>query len=443
MAIRRGALALSMPEPGCRAAWLPAPPPLAMLAADPPRAPPLLVPLLLTLDDRTLSSELLSLLVIALIAAGTPLLVGLLQLRVAEVVLLLAAGVLCGPHGLHWIVVDDAIQLLSQLGLGFLFFAAGLELEQEAIRGRPGRVALIGWLASAAAALLAAWMLQRSGMTADVIGIAVALTSTALGTLLPILRDRGELHSRFGLYFMGAGAIGEFGPILATSLLLGASNTAIALLSLLMFAAVAWIVASVPRHLLSERLVQVVRRGRHSSSQTGVRLCLLLLVALLVIANRFGLDVVLGAFVAGVILRRSLPPEQETLLSLKVEGLAFGIFVPIFFIVSGATLDIASILQNPHRLLIFFVLLLLVRGLPQWFLYRQAIPDPRQRGRFALLVATGLPLIVAVTTVETSAGLMRPENAAALVGAGALSVLVFPLLAAALAGKAEPPGEAA
>ncbi len=389
-------------------------------------------PLFLVTADQALSTELLSLLVIALIAALTPLLVGLLKLRVAEVVVLLAAGVVFGSHGLHWIVVDGAIELLAQLGLGFLFFAAGLELEQEAIRGRSGRLAGVGWLVSAIAAMIAAWILQQIGWIDDFTGIAIALTSTALGTLLPILRDRGELRSSFGRYFMGAGALGEFGPILAISLLLGATNTAIAVLSLLMFAGVAFIVSRLPRQLASDRLVLVVQRGHSTSSQTALRLTILLLVGLLVIANRFGLDVVLGAFVAGVILRRYLPPAEESLLSGKVEGVAFGIFVPIFFIVSGANLDINSIIHNPLRLGLFFVLLLLVRGLPQFFLYRSAIPDPIERSRFALLVATALPIIVAVTTLEMRAGLMRPENAAALMGAGALSVLVFPLVASLL-----------
>lgn len=398
----------------------------------------MIAPLFLVSGDVTLSAELLSLLVIAAIAAITPLLLGLLNLRVAEVVVLLGAGVICGSHGLRWIVIDDGIELLAQLGLGFLFFAAGLELEQAAIRGRSGRLAIVGWGITVLLALAAAWILQQAHLIIDFLGIAIALTSTALGTLLPILRDQGELRSAFGRYFMGAGAMGEFGPILAISLLLSASNAVIALLSLLMFVTVALMLAHLPQHLASERMLQVVRRGRHSSSQTAVRLTILLLVALLVIANRFGLDVVLGAFVAGVILRRYLPPEQETLLALKVEGVAFGIFVPIFFIVSGATLDIGSILREPMRLGIFLVLQLLVRGLPQFFLYRHAIPDPIERSRFMLLVATALPIIVAVTTLEMRAGLMRPDNAAALVGAGALSVLLFPMLAGALPRPQEP-----
>ena len=389
-------------------------------------------PYLLLAGEVALGNELLSLLVIFFIASFTPLLVGLLNLRIAEVVILLAAGVIFGPHGLHWIDIDEPIKLLAQLGLGFLFFAAGLELEQLAIRGRSGRLALIGWIASALSAMFVALILYHFGLITDFLGIAIALTSTALGTLLPIVRDWGELRTRFGLYFMGAGAMGEFCPILALSLLRGASNPLITLLSILTFVAMAILVARLPTHLSSERLLCVVQHGQKTSSQTALRLTILLLVSLLVIANRCGLDVVLGAFVAGVILRRYLPAEQETLLAVKVEGVAFGIFVPIFFIVSGANLDIASILDNPLRLAIFSVLILLVRGIPQFFVYRRAIPDLLNRTRFMLLVATGLPIIVAITTLEVRAGLMRPDNAAALVGAGALSVLVFPFLASLL-----------
>ena len=120
------------------------------------------------------------------------------------------------------------------------------------------------------------------------------------------------------------------------------------------------------------------------------------------------------------------------MLESKVQAIGFGFLIPVFFIVSGANLDIDSIVENPLLLVLFFVLLLVVRGAPQFVLYRRAIPDTRRRARFSLLVATGLPIIVAITTLETRAGIMRPENAAALVGAGALSVLVFPLVAAAL-----------
>jgi Kef-type K+ transport system membrane component KefB len=155
---------------------------------------------------------------------------------------------------------------------------------------------------------------------------------------------------------------------------------------------------------------------------------MLLLILLLALAGTFGLDVVLGAFIAGIIVRRFSPPSEESLLQGKIEAIGFGFLIPLFFVVSGANLDIVSIIENPAPMLRFFAYILVARGLVQYVVYRNAIPDRRERARFSLLVATGLPIIVAVTSIEVEAGVMLPSNAAALVGAGALTVLVFPLV---------------
>ncbi len=391
--------------------------------------------------DSDLEREIYSLLVIAAIAAATPLIVGLLRLPVAEVVLMLGLGIIFGPEVLGWIQLDEAIDLLAELGLAFLFFAAGLELEKHAIQGRSGKLALLGWGVSAVIALLVAGLLEAAGVIDDFLGVAICLTSTALGTLLPILRDKGLLKSPFGTYFMGAGAIGEFGPVLAISLLLTTKSFGMAVLSLVLFGAFALLFAKIPTLLRTVRILSVIERGQETSAQTVVRLTALLLVALLALAEGFDLDVVLGAFIAGIIIRQLIPAHQEGVLQTKVEGIAFGVFIPIFFIVSGARLDIESILANPSPLLIFFILLLVVRGVPQFFLYRRAIPDTKERAGFSLYVATALPIIVAVTTVQLSAGVMSSATAAALVGAGALSVLVFPLLAQVLVRKRSEPQE--
>ena len=394
-----------------------------------------LVAAVATASSSDLTRELNSLLVIAAIAAATPLLVGLLRLPVAEVVLMLAFGVIFGPEVLGWIELDDAIDLLAELGLAFLFFAAGLELEKRAVEGRSGKLALTGWLVSAALALVAAGILQRLGVIDDFLGVAICLTSTALGTLLPILSDKGLLKTPFGNYFMGAGAIGEFGPVLAISLLLSTKSFWLALLSVALFAAVAFVFAKAPTLLRTNRVMAVIERGQETSAQTAVRLTALLLVALLAIAEDFGLDVVLGAFIAGIITKQLVPTSEQSVLQTKVEGIAFGVFIPIFFIVSGARLDISSILANPSLLFVFLVLLLVIRGIPQFFLYRRAIPNAKERAGFSLYVATALPIIVAVTSVELASGFMDPSVAAALVGAGALSVLVFPLVAQRLLPK--------
>jgi Kef-type K+ transport system membrane component KefB len=394
-----------------------------------------LVAVMATAAESDLQTELYSLLVIAAIAAATPLLVGLLRLPVAEVVLMLGFGILFGPEVLGWIQLDEAIDLLAELGLAFLFFAAGLELEKHAIRGRSGKLALTGWLVSAALALAVTGVLEVMGIVDDFLGVAICLTSTALGTLLPVLRDKGLLKTPFGTYFMGAGAIGEFGPVLAISLLLTTKSFGLALLSVLLFGVIALAFAKVPQWLRTDRVLSVIERGQETSSQTAVRLTALLLVALLAVAEGFGLDVVLGAFIAGIIIKQLAPANEEGALQKKVEGIAFGVFIPIFFIVSGARLDIDSIIANPSLLLIFLALLLVVRGVPQFFIYRRAIPQAKERAGYSLYVATALPIIVAVTSVELGAGLMSASVAAALVGAGALSVLVFPLIAQALVPK--------
>lgn len=385
-----------------------------------------------------ISQGIYSLLVIAAIAAAVPLIVGLLRLPIAEVVLLLAGGVIFGPSGLGWIQLDEAILLFSEIGLAFLFFAAGLELEKHAIRGRSGKLALVGWIATVALACLAAGLLEYLGIIRDFLGVAIALTSTALGTLLPILRDKGLLKTPFGTYFMGAGAIGEFGPILAISILLTTANPAMGLVAVALFSVVALAFAKVPGWLKSERVLTVIDRGHGTSSQTAIRLTVLLLLGLVATAEVFGLDVAMGAFVAGVILKLFASEGEGTVLETKLIGVAFGVFIPLFFVVSGAKLDVQSIIENPQLLIIFTVLLLLVRGVPQFIIYRRAIPQAGQRAQFSLYVATALPIIVAVTTIQVDNATMSPQVGAALVGAGALSVLIFPLLGQGLGRRAQP-----
>lgn len=374
----------------------------------------------------------MSLTVIVAIAAFVPLLVGLFRIKVAEVVLLLGAGIVFGPEVLGWITVDSSIGLLSELGLGLLFFLAGLELEGKAIQGKSGRLAALGWGFTLLTAFILVSILAMETEIQSVIAIAIALSSTALGTLLPILRDRGELDTKFGTFFMGAGAWGEFGPIIAIAVLLGTKSSFAALISLLVFAAVALVFATLPDKFAGERVRGILERGHSTSSQTALRFSLLLIIILLTLASDFGLDAVLGAFIAGVIVRRFSPPSEDSKLSVRIEAISFGFLIPLFFIVSGANLDIIAIVENPIPMLVFFTLMVIARGVPQLFLYRSVFPDARERIRFSLYVATGLPIIVAVTTIQVESGSMSTANAAALVGAGALSVLVFPLLGNAI-----------
>jgi len=376
--------------------------------------------------------ELSSLLAIVAIAAAVPLLVGLLRIKIAQVVLLLVGGIIFGPSVLGLITVDTSISLLSELGLGLLFFLAGMELESRSLKGRSGKLAATGWITSIALALALSAVLAASGVIKDFAGFAIALTSTALGTLLPILRDNGTLGGRFGTYFMGAGAWGELGPIISIAVFLSTRSSWAALLTLLMFFVVSFVIGALSRVFRTDKLRRLVLGGYSTSSQTGVRITMLVIVLFLGLSIGLGFDGVLGAFIAGILTRRIVPRDEESPLELRIEAIAFGFFIPIFFVVSGANLDINSILENPLPMVLAFVALFVVRALPQYVIYRKAIPDRAERMSFALLVGTALPIIVAITTVEVNAGAMRASSAAALVGAGALTVLVFPLASSLL-----------
>lgn len=374
-----------------------------------------------------------SLLVIVAISACVPMVVGLLRIRVAEVVLLLGVGIVFGPQFLGLIHVTQSIEVFAELGMGLLFFVAGMEIDRRAVTGTGGRLAAVSWGCALLLAGLLTGLLSMLGIVQDFVGVSIALTTTALGTLLPILRDAGELGTPFGTLFLGAGAWGELGPIVAIAILLGSKSVLASIVFFAIFLVIAALALIVPARLRLPAVTAIIDRGNSTSSQTAIRLIMLLLVALLVIAGAFGIDAVLGAFIAGIIARRLAPLDEGSALLHKVDAVAFGFFIPLFFVVSGARLDAASIIAAPLKLFAFFILLFVVRGLPQLVLYRGAIPDIMARWRFAFLVATGLPLLVAITSLEVSRNEMLPETGAALVGAGALSVLVFPLAAATLA----------
>jgi Kef-type K+ transport system membrane component KefB len=371
-----------------------------------------------------------TLLVAAIVAALAPVLVALLPgPRIPQVVVLLAGGVLVGPEALGW--ADRAeIDLLANVGLGFLFLLAGYELDLHLFRERPGRLAMAGWLVTVALAAGLVGVLAAAGFVHAFVPVALGLTTTALGTLLPILHDNDLLGGRFGRYLLAAGAVGELFPIFAIALFLGAHNKFVALGSLAAVGVLAVVLSFAPRLVRGNQLERILREGQGSTSQTTVRLTVVLLLLLLVIAEDFGLDVVLGAFVAGIVLRRWAPGDVEALEG-KLDAIGYGFFIPLFFVASGMTLDVRSIASAPGRLLIFFVLLLVIRGVPSLFLYRRDLPAV-QRVEMMFLTATALPLLVALAEIGLRNGTMLRENAAALVGAGALSVLVYPMAAVAI-----------
>ena len=350
------------------------------------------------------------------------------------VVVELVLGVVIGPHVLGW-HVDEFISFFADLGLALLFFFAGYEIDPEVIRGQPLRLGLIGWLVSLALAYSIAGGLALAGLVISALYTGSALTTTAIGTLIPILTDTGELSSRFGRFLLAAGAVGEFGPVLVITLVLSAQGTVHNALILLAFIAVA-VATAVLAARSSEWTMPLFERTLESSSQLAVRWILVLIFALVVLAFHLGLDLLLGGFAAGVIVRYTLKSRDVHVFDSKLTAIAFGAFVPFFFVVSGMRLDLPALFasgQGIAKMFLFFALFFVVRGVPALLLYRRVL-GRRDRLALALMSSTQLPLVLAITALATASGHMRASTAAALVGGAVLSTLIFPFLGLRLRG---------
>jgi Kef-type K+ transport system membrane component KefB len=376
------------------------------------------------------SATLGTLLAITVVAVLAPVVVALLPgPRVPQVVVLLVAGMVIGPHALG-IGSPESVQILADVGLGFLFLLAGYEVDQRLLAQDAGRRAVASWFATVALALGVVGLLAAAGLVRAFVPVAIALTTTALGTLLPILREHRLLGGRLGGHLLAAGAVGELFPIIAVALFLGVSNRYVALASLVVVAAVAYGLTLLARSLRIERMRRFIEEGEHATTQITVRGTVLLLTMLLALTEQFHLDAVLGAFLAGMVVRRWAGTGEHPLQG-KLDALGYGFFIPIFFVYSGMSVDLRAIAAAPLRVLLFTGLMLLVHAVPMLLIYRRVL-GMRERWQLALVASTALPLVVAIAEIGRRNGTMLPENAAALVGAGVLTVLLFPAAAVAL-----------
>jgi Kef-type K+ transport system membrane component KefB len=378
-------------------------------------------------DSETLGT----LTAISVVAVCAPVLADVLRrFRIAGVVIEILAGILIGPQVLGIAELTPTINSFSSLGLAFLMFLAGYEIDFARIRGAPLRFAASGWGLSLAIGFALGLVLQVRGRAISGLIIGLVLTTTALGTMLPMWRDAGLLRTRFGSHALAIGTVGEFGPIVAITLLLSghraAEQTALLTAFTVLAAAVA-LLAVRPRPPL---LVRLLREQLHTSVQLPVRVAVFTIVALLWIANDLGLDVLLGAFAAGIVVRLANTDEDEPIIQTKLEAIGFGFFIPIFFVVSGMQFDLDALLSDPESFLqlpLFLGLFLLVRGLPI-LLYGSELA-PGARWPMVFFSATALPLVVVITQIGTETDRLGADVAAALVGAAMLSVVIFPTTA--------------
>jgi len=285
-------------------------------------------------------------------------------LRVPSVVIELLLGILIGPYVLKLAHPDGLIESLSDMGLTYLMFLAGYELELDRIKGPPLRLALLGWLISLGLALGLAFVLVSSGLALDTLVVGLALTTTALGTLLPIIVDAGVLPTRFGAYLVGIGTAGEFGPIVVVGLLLTRKDPVLTTLLLVAFVVVAVAAALFAARTHPPKVVAMLRRHLHSSAQLPVRMSMLIVLLLVYLAFELGLDVLLGAFAAGIVVRLFTIGDQSEVIKSKLDAIGFGFLIPIFFIVSGIHFDLHILLTRPSALLRLAAFLAMMPGRP-------------------------------------------------------------------------------
>jgi Kef-type K+ transport system membrane component KefB len=351
-------------------------------------------------------------------------------LPVPEVVIQILLGILIGPYVLALAHPNTIVTALSDFGLTYLMFLAGTELDLAIMRKGHLGLAAGSWATSVVLSLAVGVALHATGLVLDSVVVALCLTTTALGTLLPILRDTGVLRTAIGPTVLSVGAIGEFGPIVAVAVLLTNRDVRLTFFLLALFVAIAVVAALLAMQVHPPHFVALMRRHLHSTAQLPVRISVLLVILLVYLAIKLSLDVLLGAFAAGVVVRLFIKGEDEEPITSKLEAIGFGFLIPIFFIESGITFDLHALVHQPKVLLLvpmFTAIFLVTRGIPTWAFFRRVVTRA-EAGALAVLAATGLPLIVVITTLGVDEHKMKPQNAAALVAAGMLSVLIYPIV---------------
>ena len=373
------------------------------------------------------------------VAFVTPLVLGLLPRRpVPSVVVEVVLGIVVGPSVLGWVEADEVVRIVALVGLAFLLFLAGLELDLRRLRGTVLRLGLTGFVVSLGLAGLVGLALDLTGLVDDAVLAAVILTATSLGLVIGVLKETGQASTATGQLIIAGASIGDVAAIVLLSVLFSAdgSGTGAQVVLLVEYVAVVGLIAGlIALGGRSHRIRDALVRLQDTTAEIRVRGAVLLVIVLVVLAEHFGLETILGAFLAGAVVGVIDRDAEMThpQFRVKLEAIGYGFLVPVFFVASGVTFDLDALLDDPSTLTlvpVFLACLLVVRGLPA-VVYR---PVTGGRGAVAagLLQATSLPFIVAATMIGVELGALDAGTAAAFVAAGLLSAILFPAAATAL-----------
>jgi len=362
--------------------------------------------------------------------------------KVPVVVLEVVLGIAIGPHVLSLVQFDGFVATMHTIGMATTLFMAGMELDFSEIKGPPLFLAAGGWTVSILLGISVVGLLHVIPQVHAPLMVTLALCTTGLGVLIPVFRDSGQLGTAFGRLFLAAGTLGEVGPIVAMSLLLSQQySTWQEAGFLIAFLAIVGIAIAVGMGARPPKILAMLSRHMNKSTQLPVRISLLVLAALLLVAQQFGFESIFGAFAAGMVLGQATRGDDGKALREKMGTISFAWFYPFFFVGTGVHFNIAALGQDLTTMLLvpaFAVLFLIIRGTPV-LLYRDHIASV-QRLPFALSLAVpSLSIIVVITEIGARAKSMNPDVAAALIGAALLSVLLFPTISGVLLSRIAAP----
>ena len=387
-----------------------------------------------------------NLLIVVAVGFLAPLALGFFpRVRLPSIVLEIVLGIVIGPSGLGWVAPDLAVSILALVGLAFLLFLSGLEIDFERLRGRILRLTSIGFAVSFAIAIVLGLGLKAGGFVKSPLFVAIVLVASSVGVLVPVLKDSGDISSSFGQLVIAAASIAEFGSIVLLSLFFsgkGSTSTAGTLILLVGFGLVVLLVGLAiagVEHSLS--LDRVLRRLQDTTAEIRVRAAFVLLIGFTALADTVGFETILGAFAAGALL--SLIDRDKAMthpeLRVKLEAVGFGVFIPVFFVASGVRFDVHALLASAStvaRVPLFLLAIYLARGLPS-LLYVGLLG--RSRSLIAgVLQSTSLTFIVAATQIGLGLGVVSRASAAGLVAAGLLSVAISPTVGLVLLRRRQP-----
>lgn len=387
--------------------------------------------------------QLTNLFGVILVAFAVPFVLGFFPaMRVPSAAVELLIGILIGPALLDWVEPGLVVSTMSSLGVAFLLFLAGMELDLRQLRGPPLRLGALGFLAALAIAFALALPLGANGIILSPLLVTIALCATSVGIVVPVLRDTGQLESTVGRFTLAGGSFAEVGTIALLGVFFAGDGTH-ATVAALLFAIVAVCTVllfvtlrTAARWELGQRIVD---RLDDTSAQMRVRFAMLILIGAAMLASSFGFEAILGTFLAGAVFGIAIRDDRyEARLRTKLEGIGFGFFVPVFFVTSGLRFDLAQLAHPADllRVLLFLAMLLAVRALPA-ILYRGHLSG-RQVIAVGLLQAANLSFIVVAVSVGTELGRLQDMNATALITAGLISAVLFPALAQWLLSDGDP-----